>query len=67
MALNAISFLVDIYVSCLSRFLVCSLQSCDHLLGKGLPLGSLLKCVIFLCFVTVWCPWPCVVLDRIDS
>ena len=29
------------YVSCLSCFLVCSLQPCGHLLGKGWPLGSL--------------------------
>ena len=29
-----------IYVSCLSCFLVCSLQPCGHLLRKGLPLGS---------------------------
>ena len=31
--------------------LVCSLQPCDHLLGKGGPLGSI--CVMFPCgFVT---------------
>ena len=29
-----------ICVSCLSCCLVCSLQPCGHLLGKGWPLGS---------------------------
>ena len=38
-----------IYVSCLSCFLVCSLQPCGHLLGKGWPLGSLVCDVVFLC------------------
>ena len=42
-----------IYVSRLSLLycLVCSLQPCDHLLGKGCPLCSLV-CDVFLCFVT---------------
>ena len=31
--------------------LVYSLQPCDHLLGKGCPLGFLL-CDVFVCFVT---------------
>ena len=43
-------------------FLVCSLQPCGQLLGKGLPLGSRV-CDVLLCFVTfpfgvlgqVWC------------
>ena len=42
-----------IYVSCLSLLccLVCCLQPCGHLLGKGLPLGSLVR--LFSCvFVT---------------
>ena len=39
-----------IYVSCLSCFLVCSLQACGHLLGKGWPLGSLV-CYVLLSFV----------------
>ena len=40
-----------IYVSLLSLLdcLVCSLQPCDHLLGKGWPLGSLV-CGVSLCF-----------------
>ena len=45
-----------ICVSCLSLSvsycLVCSLQPCDHLLGKGWPLGFLVYDV-FLCFVTL--------------
>ena len=42
-----------IYVSCLSMlcYLVCSVQPCVHLLGKGWPLGSLV-CDVFLWFVT---------------
>ena len=32
--------------------LVCSMQPCDHLLGKGGPLGSLV-CDVFLCFITL--------------
>ena len=64
-------FFVDpflIYVSCLSCFLVCSLQPCGHLLGKGWPL-CFLVCDVFLCFVffPMWCPGSGVVLDCIDS
>ena len=41
---------------CISRLsllccLVCPLQPCDHLLGKGSPFGCLV-CYVFLCFVT---------------
>ena len=43
-----------IYVSCLSCFLVYSLQPCGYLLGKGWSLG-LLVCDVFLCFVTSQC------------
>ena len=56
--------LFEIHVSCLSLLcgLVCSLQPCDHLLGEGWPLGSL------VCFVMVWpCPGSCVILDCIAS
>ena len=57
-----------IYVSCLSRFLVCSLQACGPLLGKGWPLGSLV-CDVLLCFChfPIWYPRSGVVLDCIDS
>ena len=43
-----------IYVSCLSCFLVTSLQPCGHLLGKGLSLGSLV-CDVYCDFVTFSC------------
>ena len=58
-----------ICVLCLSCCLVCSLQPCGHLLEKGLPLGSLVCDVFFLCFsqFPMWCPWSGVVLDCIDS
>ena len=61
------SFFV-IYVSCLSYFLVCLLQRCGYLLGKGRPLGSLV-CYVLLCFChfPMWCPGSSVVLDCIDS
>ena len=48
-----------IYVSCMSCFLVCSLQLCGHLRGEGLPLGS--------CHFPMWCPMSGVVIDCIDS
>ena len=50
------------YVSCLYLpcFLVCSLQPCGHLLGKGKPLGSLV-CDVLLYFVT----FPCGVLGLV--
>ena len=54
-----IFFFFVIYVSCLPCFLVCSLQPCGHLLGKGWPLGYFVRDV-FLCFVT----FPCGVLGR---
>ena len=46
--------------SCRSCFLVCSLQPCGHLLGKGWPLGSLV-CYVLLCCVT----FPCGVLGQV--
>ena len=42
-----------IYVSYLSCFLVCSLQPCRHLLGKGWALGSLV-CDVSLFLVVSW-------------
>ena len=38
----------------MSCFFVCLLQLCGHLLGKGLPLASLV-CDALLCFVTFPC------------
>ena len=35
-----------IYVLCLSCFCSCSLLPCDHMLGKGWPLGAHLWCLI---------------------
>ena len=57
-----------IYASCLSCFLVCSLQPCGHLLRKGSPLGSLV-CDVFLrfCHFPMWCPGSGEVIDCIDS
>ena len=57
---------VCIYVLCISCFLVCSLQPCGHLPGKGWPLISFV-CNVFLwfCHVPMWCPGPGVVLDCI--
>ena len=59
-----------IHVSCVSCFLVCSLQPCGNLQGKGEPLGSPV-CDVFLCFChfPMRCPGSGVVhvLDCIDS
>ena len=41
------SFLIYVSRSSLLYCLVCSLQHCDHLLGKGRPFGSL--CVMSTC------------------
>ena len=48
--------------------LFCSLQLCDHLLGKGWPLGDR-ACDVPLCFchLPISCLGSCVVLDCIDS
>ena len=43
------SYLLFMFHVCLC----CSLQPCDHLLGKGRPLGSLVYCV-FLCFLVTF-------------
>ena len=57
-----------IYVSSLSCFLVCSLQPCGHLLGKGWSLGSLVYYVLLcFCHFPMWCSGSGVVLDCIDS
>ena len=47
--------------------LVCVMQPCGHLLGKGWLLGSPV-CDVFLCFChfPIWCSRSCVVLDCID-
>ena len=50
----------------LALHLVCVLQPCVHLLGKGQPLGASV-CVIFMCFChfPIRCPGSGVVLDFI--
>ena len=55
------------YVLCLSCCHVCPLQPCDHLLGKGWPLGSLV-CDDFLCYsyFPMCCPGSSLELDCID-
>ena len=48
-----VSILSLLWISRLSLLycLICSMQPCDHLLGKGCPPGSLV-CDVSLCFVT---------------
>ena len=41
-----------IYILCLSCYLVCSLQPCGQLLGKGWSLGSLM-CYVFFCILSL--------------
>ena len=55
-----------IYVLCLSCFRICSLLPCDHLMGKGWPLGSCLWWVLWFCYFPIWYPGIGVVLDCID-
>ena len=56
------------YGSCLSCFLVCQLQPFGHLLGRGLPLGSLVCYVLlYFCHFAMWFPGSGVALDCIDS
>ena len=49
-------------------YIVCIMQPCGHLLGKGLFLGSP-GCVVFVCICNfpIRYPWSGVVLDCIDS
>ena len=46
-----------IYVLRLSCCLVCSLLPCDHLLGKGWPFGSRLRCLIMFCHLPSIVSW----------
>ena len=60
---------IVICVSCLSLSycLVCSLQPCGHLLGKGWPLCSRVWCFSCVCHFPLLCPGSGVVFDCIDS
>ena len=57
-----------IFVLSLSYCLVCFLQPCGHLLGKGWPLGSLV-CDVFICFChfPIQRPVSGMILDSISS
>ena len=59
--------LFQLYLS-LPYFLVCVLQPCGHLLGKGWPLGSHV-CDVWLCFCHffILCPMSGVMLNCINS
>ena len=46
---------------------VCLFVPCDHLLGKGWPLGSSLWCLIVSLSLSHWYAGSGVVLDCIDS
>ena len=56
------------YLCFVSYCLFCSLQPCDHVLGKGRPLGSLV-CDVLLCFChfPIWCPGSGVVFDCMNT
>ena len=62
-----IFFVVCILCLPLLYCLLCYLQSCDHLLEKGLPICSL-ACDVFLCLChfPIWCPGSGVELNSID-
>ena len=46
---------------------VCLLVPCGRLLGKGLPFGSRLRCLIVKLSLSHWYPGSGVGLDCIDS
>ena len=46
---------------------VCLCVPCGHLLGKGWPLGSRLRCITVSLPLSLWYPGSGVVLDCIDS
>ena len=52
---------------CYASVRVCLLIPCDHLLGKGWPLGSRLYCQMVMLSLSYWYHWSGVVLDCIDS
>ena len=67
-AVLLLRILYVICVSCLSCCLVCSLQPCGQLLGKGWPLGSAVQDVLLcFCHLPIWCPGSGVVFDCLDS
>ena len=52
-----IHFVISVSCLSLSYCLVCFLQPCGHLLGKGWPLGSLVRHVYLrFCHFPIWCP-----------
>ena len=62
------SFVDHLCYFCFVCFMhVCLLMPCDHLLGKGWPLGSRLWCLIVTLSLSRLYPWSGVVLDCIDS
>ena len=52
---------------CYAFVIVCLYVPCGHLLGKGWPLGSRLRCPTVSLSLSHWYPWSGVVLDCIDS
>ena len=52
---------------CYAFVCVCLYVSCGHLLGKGLTLGSRLRCITVSFSLSHLYPWSRVVLDCIDS
>ena len=58
-----------LFLSCVSYAFVrvWILMPCGHLLGKGLPLGSRLWCLLLVCYFPNWYLRSGVVVDCIDS
>ena len=61
------SFMLFLSCFCCAFVRVCLLLPCGHLLGKCLPLGSRLWCLIVKLVLCHWYPGSGVVLDCIDS
>ena len=60
-------FCVFLCCVCYAFVRVCLYVPCGHLLGKGCPLGSRLRCLTVSLSLSHWCPGSGVVLNCIDS
>ena len=60
-------FCFFLYCVCYAFVCVRLYEPCGHLLGKGIPSGSRLWCLIVSLSLSLWNPGSGVVLDCIDS
>ena len=62
-------WIIYVFLSCVcyAFVLICCFVLCGHLLGKGLPLSSRLRCLTVSLSLSNWYPGSGVVTDCIDS